>query len=802
MLRNYFQVAVRNLLKNKILTLINVLGLALGLASVFLITQYVFFELSYDRFHPGAANIYRIAWMDENPQTRTPHPMAQAMAADFPEVENAVTLTPLWGWGLTRETFSIRNIEKDVRYDERNVLAVDTTFFKVFDFPLVKGDPKTVLNHVNGCLVSESIARKYFGDDDPMGKKLEVNGEDGLLEVMGVFKDVPRASHFHFDILVSYVREKAFEGDDPYYSWADFGHFNYVRLKPGTDPGALEAKMLDWVAKYLNISDEVLLGAKSRGVKFELQPITDIHLGSHILWELESNGYIAYVYMLTAAGILILVIAIINFVNLTTAQSTERAREIGIRKALGAFRSQLAVQFTGEALIVSLAAVVVAGVFIELLVPFFAGLTGATFEVDYVTLAGGLLLLGIVTGVVAGVFPSFRLAAIRPTEILKGVLPQSPEGRGMRSAFITFQFFASMTLICCSAIIYSQLAFVRERPLGFDQEAVITLPIKDPETVVPRFDALRNELLKVPGVRKVSAASNIPGKQFNRNHAWNGNDPTLETIIAEELCDYDFFDVLGIQFVEGRPFSVLNPADREAFVINERAAEIMFPDGAVGKEMVWADEPGDVKGTVIGVVKDFNFQSLHEPVRPLLFRLRPRYNHVVMKIEIGNVEERMRLIEEVWRQFDDRFQFEFRFIRDELNNQYTEEQNLSTALTAFAGLAIIIASFGLLGIALLTFRQKTKEVSIRKVMGASVGRIVLLLLKDFTRLVLLAVIIAVPITWWAMNEWLTNFTYHTTVNPWVFVGVGFGLIAVAWGTLGYLTVQVAKTNPAETLRGE
>lgn len=802
MLRNYLTVAFRNLLKNKVLTLINVIGLALGLASVFLISQYVWVELSYDRFHDGAENIYRIAWMNDNPQTRTPHPLAQAMVADFPEVENAVTITPLWGWGLTRETFSIRNIDRDVRYDERNVMAVDSTFFKVFTFPLVKGDPETALNHVNGCLVSESIARKYFGEEDPLGKKLEVNGEDGLLEVMGVFKDVPRASHFHFDILVSYVREKTLEPDNPYYTWADFGHFNYVRLKPGTNPDILEGKMLDWLGKYLNLSAEVIQGAKARGDKFELQPITEIHLGSHILWELESNGYIAYVYMLAAAGILILVIAVINFINLTTAQSTERAREIGIRKALGAFRGQLAAQFTGEALIVSLAAVVVAGVFIELLVPLFAGMTGATLEVDYLTLAGGLLALGLVTGVLAGVFPSFRLAAIKPTAILKGILPQSREGRGLRSAFITFQFFASMTLICCSAIIYSQLGFVKQRPLGFDQEELITLPIKDPDAIVPRLDALRNELLKVPGVRKVSAASNIPGKQFNRNDAWNAKDPTLETTIAEELCDYDFFDVLGITFVEGRPFSRNNPADQEAFVINERAAAIMFPDGAVGKEMVWGDEPGEVKGTVIGVVKDFNFQSLHEPVRPLLFRLRPRYNHVVLKIETGNLEERMRAVEGVWRLFDDRFQFEFKFLRDELNAQYTEEKNLSNALTAFAGLAIVIASFGLLGIALLTFRQKTKEVSIRKVMGASLERIVLLLLKDFTRLVLIAVIISVPVTWWAMNRWLTNFTYHTSVNPWVFVAVGTGLLAVAWGTLGYLTIQVAKTNPAETLRGE
>lgn len=802
MLRNYFRVAFRNLMKNKMLTVINVTGLALGLASVFLIAQYVLFELSYDRFHDGAENIYRIFWYDDNPQPRTPHPLAQALVQDFPEVESAVTLSPLWGFGLTRETFSIRNLERDVRYDERNVIAVDSTFFDVFSFPLIKGNPKTALKQINGCLLSESTARKYFGDEEPIGKKLAVNNEDDPVEVVGVFKDVPKASHIHFDILVSYVREKTLDPTNPYYTWADFGHYNYVKLKPGTNPDDLAPKMLPWLAKYLNVSDEVIRAAKARGVHFVLQPITDIHLKSHLLWELEPNGYIAYVYMLAAAGLLILVIAIINFINLTTAQSAERSREIGIRKSLGAYRSQLAAQFTGEALIVSFIAVVLAGVLIETGLPVYASLTGRAFSMNYLTLAAGLGGLGIVTGILAGVFPSFRLAAIRPTQILKGKLLQSPEGRNLRGVFITFQFFASMTLICSSAIIYSQMDFVRDRPLGFNQAEVIVLPVKNTGAIAPRLDALRQELLRIPGVKRVTGASNIPGSSFNRNGAWNANDPMMRTTIAEEFCDYDFFTLLDIGFDEGRQFLRENPADVQAFIINESAAKAMFPNGAVGKEMIWDDEPGQVRGTVIGVVKDFNFQSLHDPIRPLMFRLRPRYNYVLIKMETDHLEERMAAIEKEWRKFDDMFTFEFRFLRDELNTQYVEEKNLSMALAFFAILATAIASFGLLGIAALTFRQKTKEVSIRKVMGASVERIIMLLLGNFTRLVIAAAVLAVPVTWWLMTRWLTNFTYHTTINPFVFVTVALLLLAVAWGTLAYLTVQVAKTNPAETLRGE
>jgi putative ABC transport system permease protein len=800
MVRNYLLVALRNIRKNLFLTSISVAGLSLGLACVFLIAQYLVFELSYDRFHEGAENIYRIEWFNENPQPRTPYPMAQAMVEDFPEVENAVTISPLWGNGLTRETYSVRSESSDVWHDESNAMAVDSTFFKVFSFPLLKGDPANCLKSINTVLISESFAKKYFGEEDPMGKKLIVNVDRAVVEVGGVFKDVPKASHFHFDLLVSYVREMALDPNNPYYTWADFGHYNYVRLKPGANPAELEGKLLGWAAKKLKVPEEMIKQAVARGDHFELQPITDIHLKSHILWELEPNGYIAYVYMLGAAGFLILVIAIINFINLTTAQSADRSREIGIRKSLGAHRSQLAFQFTGEALIVSMMSVVLAAVVVEWMMPFYTSLSGAP-SLNILGVLIGLTALGLLTGVLAGAFPSFRLAAVRPTEILKGKLPSSPEGRGLRQVFITFQFFASMTLICCSAVIVSQLDYMRDRPLGFDQEEVLVLPMKE-NSMPPRMEVLKEELLKVPGIRMVSAASNIPGTNFNRNPCWNAKNPSNRPAVSEEMIDYDFFRLLGVKLVDGRLFDRRNPADREAFVINEAAAQAMFPEGAVGQEMVWDDDEGEVRGTVIGVVGNFNFQSLHEPVRPLLFRLNDQYNHAMLKMHTDHLDDRMKAVEAVWRKFDNQFAFEFSFLRDELNDQYREERNLSVALTAFSVLAVAIAAFGLLGIAALTFRQKTKEVSIRKVMGATVERIIFMLLKDFTRLVLIAAVISVPVTWWAMSRWLNNFTFHTEVNPLIFLGVGGLLLIVAWVTLGYLTVKVARTNPAETLKGE
>ncbi len=802
MLRNYLRVALRNLYKNKFFTIINVAGLGLGLACVFLIVQYLRFELSYDKFHESTENIYRVAWFDENPQPRTPHPMALAMMHDFPEVENAVSLSPVWAFGLTRRTFSFKNLERDVQYDERNVLAVDTTFFKVFTFPLVKGDPRTALKHINSCLISESTAKKYFGEEDPIGKRLAVNDDKNLVEIVGVFLDVPAASHFHFDVLVSYLHEKANDPNNPYYTWADFGHYNYVKLKPGTNPKAVEAKMMDWIRGYLTVSDEVFKTAKQKGVHFELQPITDIHLRSHILWELEPNGYISYVYILAAAGFLILIIAAVNFINLSTAQSVDRAREIGIRKSLGAYKSQIAAQFTGEAVLVSVMAIVVAGCLIEMVSPFYASVTGKALRIDYVSMALGLIFLGLLTGIIAGIFPSLRLSTVKPTQILKGKMPQTLEGRMLRQSFTTFQFMASMALISCSAVIYSQLRFIQNRPLGFEQDEVVTLPVKDDGPFRTRLETLREELLKVDGVTSVSASSNIPGSAFNRNDAWDSQDPQIRTIVSEEMIDYDFFRVMGITFAEGRPFLRENPADADAFVINEAAAKAIFPSGALGKEMVWDYETGPVRGNIIGIVKDFNYQSLHEPVRPLILRLRPRYNHVLIRVKTDHFTERMADVEKVWRKFENRFMFEFSFLRDELNKQYTEEKNMSVVLTAFSSLAVAIACFGLLGIAALTFRQKTKEVSIRKVMGASVESIIVMLLKDFTSLVIVAIVIAIPLVWWGMNRWLENFTFRTEINPLIFIMAGASLLLLAWVTISYLTLRLAKTNPAETLKNE
>jgi putative ABC transport system permease protein len=573
MIRHYLSIAFRHLFKNRIYSTITVAGLAIGLASVFLILQYLHSELSYDRFHAGAENIYRISWEDENPQTRTPHPMALALVRDFPEVESATSMTPIWGPGLIRQTFSIRNLEKDIRYDERNVLAVDTTFFQVFSFPLLKGNPKTVLKNPGGILISESMAKKYFGDQDPIGKSLAVNGDQQLVEIIGVFKDVPKNSHFHFDILVSYLRMKLGNPNDDFYTWKDFGHYNYIKLKPGTDVKQLEAKLLAWTQKYINYSLADLNSAKEKGYGFKLKPITDIHLRSHLHWEFESNGNVSYVYMMAAAAMLILFIACLNFINLTTAQSAERAKEIGIRKSLGAFRRQLSGQFIGESLLTSGMAVILAALLIEGIIPFYNSFTGSAVELNYLNFFPLLLGLGLLVGIIAGAYPAWYLSLIKPGLILKGKFIQTPQGTIFRHAFMGFQFFASMVLISCSLIIYSQLNYVRNKGLGFNQEEIILIHIKNRGAIDEKFESLQTELLKIPGIRTVAGTSNVPGQTFNQNPVFASADPEVRVNASEAWIDYDFFKTLDIKTAEGRTFLKENPADKDAFVINETTAK-------------------------------------------------------------------------------------------------------------------------------------------------------------------------------------------------------------------------------------
>lgn len=806
MFRSFLTIAYRSMRKNRMYTLIAIGGLVAGITSVFLISLFVQHEISYDRFHERAEDIYRIAWIDETPQTRTPHPMAQALVQDFPEVEEAVSLTPLWGAGLTRRTFTISNPLHDVAFEEKGLLAVDSTFFKVFTFSFLQGNVKDALSTTDGVVITAKTARKYFGEENPLGKSILVHQDSSLLKVTGVIADVPANAHFHFDFLISYVREKssADEGD-AFYTWKDFGHYNYVMLRPGSDYKKLESKLLTWSIKHVNISQEEVTNYTERGHGFQLQPLNDIHLHSKLRWELEPNGSIEYVYIMVGAAILLLIIACVNVMNLATAVASLRAKEIGIRKSLGSKRQLIIVQFLWEAVLTTSIALALSILFVDLLLPFYEALTGITFPVGALFSIQNLVVMVIIFIIIillTGGYPAFYLSSIQPNLILKGRFSGSPKGAVIHKALIVFQYTAAMVLIASSLVIFYQLQFIKNKNLGYDKEQVLVIPIKH-RAIVHSMEALQNELTRMPGVSMVSAASNIPGISFNQHPVYSLKDPMHRVNVAEVLVDFDFVELLDIPVLQGRAFSRNIPSDTGmVFVVNEAFVKELMMEEPVGSEFRWDLHEFEVQGKIIGVVKDFHFQSLHQAVQPILFKIYPAFNYVLVKLNSGTQANVIKDIEHVWKKFDQRSDFDFSFLDEKLNHQYQFEERMSSIVNGFAILAIVIASFGLFALAALNFNQRLKEIGIRKVLGAPVTSIMILLGKDFTKLVLVSVIIGTPLAWYGLHSWLQNFTYHIELEIWMFAVAGLGILGIAWATLAYLTRKMARINPVETLRAD
>jgi putative ABC transport system permease protein len=802
MLKNYVLIALRNLRKFKAYSLINIAGLAVGMACFILIFLYVREELSFDRFHKNAGQIYRIiaeaSFSGKTiPAATSAAPLAPYLMNGYPEVQNAVR--------LSKSALGVLVAYGEKTFHESLFFYADPSVFEVFTFPLLKGSPQSALQDPNAIVISETAARKYFGDEDPLGRTLTVDNRRDF-KITGVAKIVPCNSHFHFDFLASFAT--LIQTNPSLLShWADLSYFTYVELKRGYSPAELENKFPDLVKKEVGKFMEpygISADRINSMFKLRLQPLTQIHLYSHFEGEIEDNGDAASVYIISAIAVLILLIACINFMNLATARSAARAKEIGLRKVVGAARAQLIGQFLGESVILSFVALVMAAGLVELFLPAFNALSGK--ELGFLSDACPPLLLAsigtaLAVGLLAGSYPAFFLSAFRPVETLKDRTQIGRKTLRLRAGLVIFQFTISTALIVGTLVVHRQLIYVRNKNLGFNKNQVIVIPTRSLD-IANNFEPFKSEILKSPQVVSIAASSSLPGKGMQMNtfipEGFSKDQPVIMNCL---YVDEDFLDTLEIELVEGRSFSKsFSRNEREAFLINEAALRKIGWTTALNKQLEFL---GDTKGTIIGVVKDFHFTSLHQPIEPVVLRLGgEEYSYYSVRIRPQNNPETLSFMKNVWTEFYPGSTFNSSFLDEDFDKLYQAEMNLEKIFLYFTVMAISIACLGLFGLASFTVAKRTKEIGIRKILGASVANIAGLLSLDFTKWVILANVIAWPVAYYAMTRWLQNFAYRISIDIWTFVLAATLAFVVALLTVSFQTVKAALANPVDSLRYE
>lgn len=809
MVTNFFKVFYRNLKRNRLFSAINLFGLAVAFTCSILIYLFISDERSFDRELPDYERIHRISWISDNPQTRTPHPMAQAMSRDLPEVESAVSLSPWYGPGLSRELVRVRNVEKNILFEEPDFFFADSTFFDVFDLDLIEGDAEA-LSKPWTLVISEEMAIKYFGDASAIGQELLVN--DMPIAVSTVVKGMPKNSHFHFKALMPYATLKTINPDDGWLKWPDFGHFNYIKITPDANRAELESRIPDWIVNYLDWPQENIDRLMDGSLRFVLQPIADIHLHSHLRWELENNGNVLYVYILTATLAFLLLIAVINYVNLTTAKSMERAREIGVRKTLGAVSINLSFQFYLESIFFCLMALILALGTTFFLIEGFNFLSGKAFDlVDVYNINFVLKLIGlsIVIGVLAGFYPAVALSAFKPAEVLKGKLTTSSKGVRMRGVLVVTQFVVSAILIAGSLIILRQIDYMKNKELGFDQDALISIRI--PVSVelgdidLHETRSIQTQIEAVPGVLKTSTVSNLPGGQFNQHPMYASKNPENRVYMSEMMVSFDVEEVFDFEIVQGRAFERSYAADSAGlnFILNESAISQLNLEEPIGENLVWVDNENIIEGTIIGVVKDFHYRSLHEEIQPLLIQLNEYgVGEVVVKMEGTNFQKVLGDIELIYQATRSDLPFEYQFLDQQLAELYANEVKTLSIFSVFAVVALILASLGLLGMAIAMLNQRIKEVGMRKILGASSTQIMRMIFAQFAKLILISLLIGLPISYVVMQNWIREFSYQVPFGIMPYVWSGLMLLFVAVISVSSAVFRIAFSNPVDALRYE
>jgi len=808
MVRNYLKIAIRNLLKYRFISFINLFGLTVGLTCCLLITTYILNELSYDKYNKNADNIYRVTRTFKNTNgaislklsTVSP-PFGYYFPSEFPQIEKMTRLL---------QNGPIPARYNDKIFNEQGMYFADENLFDVFSLQSIKGNPKTALSEPFSLMLTEKMAKKYFGDEDPINKVIRFNSQFDC-KVSGIYKEFPSNSHLHPEMLVSFntLKDSVVYGEEGLRTnWGNNSFFTYLLLPPNFKAANLEKLFPAFLDKHM--ANQYKGNKPSKLTELELQKLTDIHLYSHTDYEAEPNGDISRVYIFSAIALFILLIACINYMNLSTARSALRAKEIGIRKVIGARKKELILQFLSESVIICFTATIIAMLLTWLSIPWLNKVSGQ--QLAFQTLLQAkilipLLITPFVIGIVSGIYPALFMSSFQPVKTLKGLFKVGGRSISFRKALVVTQFAISIILIITTFIVFQQLHYIQTRALGFDKERVVTMNYTN--EVGKQYESFRTELLQNTSFKDVARSSRIPtGRLLDNMGASVPNGDSLQPVVADIKyvnCDYDFLNTFGIPLAAGRFFSRDYGTDTLNYILNQTAIKAIgwkSDQDAVGKDFVY----GGTKGHVVGVMKDFHFESMHQAIVPMvLIMLPPRntyFNNVSIKISGGNTAAAIATMQRTWKKFFPETPFEYTFLDENFNKLYQSEQRQATIFTSFACIAIFIACLGLFGLSAFAISQRIKEIGVRKVLGASIGGLVGLLAKDFLKLVAVAAVMAFPIAWYAMHSWLKDFAYRVDIQWWVFIAAGLLAALIAFVTVSFQAIKAALANPVKSLRTE
>lgn len=802
---NSFKVALRNLAKQKGYTAINIIGLAIGIASALLIALYVYEETTYDKFHPNHERLYRVYLKSRMMGTEMSGavscaPVGPTITKEYADVESFCRTFNFGGDQLVRNG--------DKTFIAKRAIFADSTFFKVFNgFKLLTGDPQKALSNPNSLVLTQSASKKYFGNSDPVGLTVEVGNDRQKWVITGVMEDVPNSSHFHFDFLLSMVSIPNL-ADGTF--WISNNNYTYLLLKPDTDPKVIDQHLTELVEKYAYPQAEQFFGTLSSNLEesgstygYYTQKVTDIHLKSELQYEFEAGGSEVMVYVFVIIAVFILIIAAINFMNLATARSTKRAKEVGIRKVVGSTRGRIIAQFLVESTLLALISTAIALILVKLALPSFSNLAERTITMNSLPLSATvLILMGIILiiGLAAGSYPAFYLSKFEPVKVLKGKVKSGMKNSWTRGILVVFQFTISIGLLVSTFVVYKQVSFFRDKDLGFKKENILVI---NRPYAVPRAsrESFLNALKEIPSVKEVTATNGLPSTVIGGTGFVPKGSPGNETSIFNFIfTDWDFAKTFELGVIDGRYFSRDFASDSAALVLNQAAVKALgLQDPVIGSHIIYN---GDNEAVVVGIVKDFNFESLHKSISPLVLCFANTFTYVAVKIDDNDINTTVANIKSKWNEFVPEQEFDYTFLDQMLDNQYGNEKRTGLIFSSFSILAIIIASLGLLGLASYTTEQRTKEIGIRKVVGASTLKVISILIKEVNMLFIIATAIAWPLAWYLMSTWLQNFANKVALSLTEFIIASAITYIIAIITIGYQAIKAANTNPANTLKYE